>query len=124
MRPGIVPEFHDAGMLVKGSLDDAALHAAAAAVDQPYFAQAGGSSGVDKLLHDRRDVSWGERVEIQLALDRDADRVISHRNRTTVRRFESRRAAPPGRRRSAGALREGGSRTLCTLGTLAHGPDP
>ena len=40
---------------------------------KPHFAKAGGSGGVDVLLHDRGDVARGERVQIQLALDRDVD---------------------------------------------------
>jgi hypothetical protein len=54
------------------ALNDAALDTFAASMDQPHLAKARGSRGVEILLHDRRDVTWREGVEIDLALDRDA----------------------------------------------------
>jgi len=79
MRAGIVPELRDARMAFERSLHDAALHAAAAAVNQPHFAQAGGSGGVDVLLHDRRNVPRRERVQIELGFYRNPDGpVLSH----------------------------------------------
>ena len=78
MCPGIVPEFDDAGVLVECSLDDAALHAATAAMDQPDFAEAGGGRRVDVCMHDRWNIAGRERVQIELRLDRDSNRLISH----------------------------------------------
>src|SRR5712691_548252 len=78
MCPGIVPEFDDAGMLVESSLDDAALYAAAAAMDQPDFAEAGGRGRVDVGMHDRWNIAGRERVQIELRLDRDSNRLGSH----------------------------------------------
>ena len=49
MRGGVVPELRDARMAFERGLHDAALHAAAAAMDQPHLAQAGGSGGIDVL---------------------------------------------------------------------------
>ncbi len=78
MCPGIVPEFDDAGMLVECSLDDAALHAATAAMDQPDFAEAGGGRRVDVCMHDRWNIAGRERVQIEFGFDRDSNRPISH----------------------------------------------
>ena len=52
MRVGVVPEFLDEPMAIERALDDSALHAAPAAVNQAYFLQAGGCRGVDVLLHE------------------------------------------------------------------------
>src|SRR5712691_3481388 len=78
MCPGIVPEFDDAGMLVERSLDDAALYAAAAAMDQADFAKAGGGGRVDVRMHDRWNIAGRERMQIELRFDRDSNRLVSH----------------------------------------------
>jgi len=65
-------------MAFERGLHDSALHPAAAAVDESHVAQAGGSGGVDVLLHDRRDISRGEGMQVELALDRDMHRVVGH----------------------------------------------
>ena len=78
MCPGIVPEFDDAGMLVEGSLDDAALYAAAAAMDQADFTEAGGGGRVDVRMHDRWNIAGRERMQIELRFDRDSNRLVSH----------------------------------------------
>jgi hypothetical protein len=78
MCPGIVPEFDDAGMLVEGRLDDASLHAATAAVDQPDFAEAGGGRRVDVVLDNRWNVAGRKRVQIEFRFDRDSNGAISH----------------------------------------------
>jgi hypothetical protein len=77
MGGGIVPELRDARMALERGLHDAALHAVAAAVNQPHFAQAGGNGGVDVLLHDRRNVPRRKRVQIELGLDRNPDGLMS-----------------------------------------------
>ena len=66
---GVVPELGDQRMLLERRLHDAALHAAAAAVDEAQLAQAGFVRGADVLLDDGRDVARGEGVEIELRLD-------------------------------------------------------
>ena len=55
-------------------LDDAALHASAAAVNQSYLAQAGLLGGADVFVDDRRDVSSGEGMQVECVLDRNAMR--------------------------------------------------
>ena len=54
-------------MPLEGGLDDAALHAGAAAVNQPHLAQAGLVRGLDVLLDDRPDVARMEGVEVERA---------------------------------------------------------
>ena len=60
-------------------LDDGALHADAAAVDQPHFGKPSGMRGVQVFGDDRGDVARRERVEIERILDRDADRLVVER---------------------------------------------
>ena len=52
-------------------LDDAALYANAASVDEADFTNAREVCGVDVFLDDRSDVAWGEGVEVECGLDRD-----------------------------------------------------
>jgi hypothetical protein len=63
-------------------LHDAALHAPPAPVNQPHLAQTGFNRGVDVIGDDTRDVARRERVKIQLALNRDVDRALRHRQCT------------------------------------------
>ena len=72
MRGGIVPEFEHPRMPVERGLHDSPLHAAAPPVNQPHDVEAGLGGRVNVLGDDRRNVPWGERVEIDLAFDRDA----------------------------------------------------
>ena len=78
MRVVIVPEFDHFRVPFERRLDDAALDAAAAAVDDPDLVQAGGSSRVDVFVDDRGDVARTEGVEIDLVLDGNANRFVSH----------------------------------------------
>ena len=71
----VVPELVDARVAFERGLNDPALHAPAAPVDEPYLAKAGGGRRVHVLGDDGRDVAGREGVEIQLALDRDTDGV-------------------------------------------------
>jgi hypothetical protein len=71
-------------MLVEGSLDDAALHAATAAVDQPDFAEAGGGRRVDVFLDNRWNVAGRKRVQIEFRFDGDSKRVISHHHQPSA----------------------------------------
>jgi hypothetical protein len=81
MRRRIVKKLHDERMPFERLLHDAALHAAAAPVNEPYLAQAGGVCLVDVLLDDRRDIGRRKRVEIERAFDRNPQRVsILHRS--------------------------------------------
>ena len=66
-----VPEFHDERMLLERVLDDAALHAFTASVNQAHFAQTRLMRGADVLLDDRRNITRRERVEIDRAFDGD-----------------------------------------------------
>ena len=65
-------------MALERLLHDAALDAAAAAVDEPHFGQACFGGSVHVFLNDRRDVARGERMEIDFGFDGDADGVIRH----------------------------------------------
>jgi len=60
MRPGIVPEFHDVGVLIERLLDNAALNAAAAAVHQPHLVETRGGSRGDILDDDRGNIARRE----------------------------------------------------------------
>ena len=64
-------------MAVERRLHDAALHAAAAAVDEAHLAQAGLGRGVDVLVDHRRDIARRERVQVELGFDRDMERIQS-----------------------------------------------
>lgn len=76
VRGGVVPEFGDARMALERGLDDAALDAAPAAVDQPHFHQTGGRGRVDVGLDDGGDLPRREGVEVQLRFDRNVHRVV------------------------------------------------
>ena len=76
MRRGVVGERVDLRMTLEHGLNNPALDAASAAVNQPHVPEAGCGRGVDVLGHDRRDVARREGVEIDFALDRDADRIF------------------------------------------------
>lgn len=65
-------------MPLERRLDDPPLHAASASVDDANLGQTAGGRGVDVFLHHRSDVARGERVEIELVLDRNANRLFSH----------------------------------------------
>lgn len=56
-------------MTLERGLDDAALDAGAAAVNQANFAQAGGVRGADVLVDDRTDLARVERVEVERVFD-------------------------------------------------------
>jgi len=64
-----VPEFHDERMVLERVLNDAALDACAASMNQSHFAQARFVRRGDVLLDDRRDVARRERVEIDRVFD-------------------------------------------------------
>ena len=75
MRFGCVPEFRDERVPIERLLHDAALHAAAAAVDESNLPQARGMRRVHVLFDNGLDVTGCEGVQIQRAFDRD---VMSH----------------------------------------------
>ena len=66
-----IPEFLHERMFLERGLHDAALHACAAPVNQPHFAQATLVRGSDVLADDRGDVARGEGVEIELRFNGD-----------------------------------------------------
>ena len=66
-----VPELHDQRVVFERLLDDGALHALAAAVNQPHLAQARFMCGVHVFDDDRRDVAWRERMQVERVFDRD-----------------------------------------------------
>ena len=58
-------------MLLERGLDDAALHALAAAVNQPHLSQPSFVRGADVFVDDGGDVAGGERVQIDGIFDGD-----------------------------------------------------
>lgn len=72
MRRRIVAELQHTRVPIERGLHDAALHAAAPPVHQPHDLEAGACGGLNVLGDDRRDVPRSERVQIDLAFDRDA----------------------------------------------------
>ena len=74
----VVPEFDDARISLERGLNDAALDAAPAAVDQPHLVQASRGRCLDIIVDDMRDVLRRKRMEVQFWLDRNPDRFSSH----------------------------------------------
>ena len=74
MRFGGVMELDDQRMLLQHRVDDAALNALAAAVNQPDLAYPRLVCGGEVFGDDRRDVPRSERMQIECALDRDSMR--------------------------------------------------
>ena len=72
----IVPEFDDTRMPVQGSLDDAALHAAAAAVDETQPADSPLPAGPHIVLDQGGHVARSKGMQVQFARDGDRDRVV------------------------------------------------
>ena len=66
-------------MGVEQGPDERALHADAAAVDQPDLTEPARGSRLEILVDDRGNVARRERVEIQRILDRDADGLVYSR---------------------------------------------
>lgn len=74
--------MEDEGVAFEERLDARALMAAAAAVDQAHFAQAGGVRGGEVFVDERRDVGRREAVEIEKRFYREPDNfriVLVHR---------------------------------------------
>ena len=67
-----VPELDDEGVLLQGLLDDAALNALSATMDQTHLVEACVVSGRHIFGHDRCDIAGCEGVQIQGAFDRNA----------------------------------------------------
>ena len=70
MRLRGIPEFGHERMAIEHVLDDAALDALAAAVNQPDLAEAGVVRRRDVFLDDRWNVARGEGVEVERRFDR------------------------------------------------------
>jgi len=73
MRRRIVPEFNDEWVAIERGLDDAALDSSAATVDEAHFAKTRERCRFDVFVDNRRNVPGCERVEIELAFDRNSD---------------------------------------------------
>ena len=81
VRVRVVVKLDDERMAVERRLNDAALNAAAASVDQSQLAQSRRVCRVDVFIDDRGDIRRLEHVEIELGLDRnpvDVAGVVSH----------------------------------------------
>ena len=74
----IVPECDDPRVTIQRRLDDAALDTAATPMHETYFLKAGKRGGFDVFGDNRWDVFGRERVEIELAFDRNADGIVNH----------------------------------------------
>ena len=71
MRGWIVPELHDQREPLQHRLNNPALHAAPAAVHDADFDKARLDGRGDVLLDNGRNIRRRERMQIDLALDRD-----------------------------------------------------
>jgi hypothetical protein len=80
----IVAEFENERMAFERGLDDAALDAAAAPVNDAHLAKSRGRRGIDVLSHDRWNVAWRKAVKVELSADRNANRKIAHISRLTA----------------------------------------
>ena len=81
VRGGVVPELGDQRMAIENGLYEATLDATAATVDKADFGEAEPGRRADVFLDDRRDIARRERVQVDLALDRDPTpdaRITSH----------------------------------------------
>jgi len=78
VRCRVVAKFDDQRMAIESSLDDAALHALAASVHETNVAKTGKDGGIDVVADDGGDVLRCEGVEVELGLDRNADRIVNH----------------------------------------------
>ena len=74
MRLGRVVELDDERMLFEDVLDDAALHADAASVDQAYGAETRVVRSADVFVYDRRDIGRSNRMEVERILQRNVRR--------------------------------------------------
>lgn len=84
MRVRVVPELDDERVACEHGLDDGALHAAAAPVDQPHVEETGFVRGGDELFDDRRNIGGREGVQIELVLDRNLLHARENRATTLV----------------------------------------
>ena len=66
-----VPELRDQWMVFEHLLNDAALDAFAASMNQSHFAQAGFVRRSDILLDDRCHIAWCEGMQVERIFDRD-----------------------------------------------------
>jgi hypothetical protein len=76
VRIGVVPELDHKRMPLERGLDDAALHTASAAVNEPHLPQARASRRLQVVTDDRRNVARRERVKVDLRADREDVRII------------------------------------------------
>jgi len=73
VRVGVVPELDDERMALEEGLHDAALNAAAAAVNQADFRETGLLGGMQVLVDHGRNVRGREGVQVELGGDGDPD---------------------------------------------------
>lgn len=85
-RVRVVPELGHQRVVLEHGLDDPALDPSAAAVDQSKFAKTGFVCGPEVLLDHGGDIARGERVEIELRLDRNS---MGHQASRTPRQQSS-----------------------------------
>jgi hypothetical protein len=85
----IVPELDHERVPIEGGLDDAALHAAAAPVDEAHLGDALGCGRAHVFVDDRADVGGRERVQVDFRPDRNAARCVSQFLRSPASQFRS-----------------------------------
>src|SRR5256885_8900926 len=85
----VIAERFDLRKPIECRLNDTALDAGSASVNDADFAEAGPRRGVDVLLDDGRDVARREHVEIDLALDGQpmSRRIVFRVTRPVLRLF-------------------------------------
>src|SRR5436189_6128415 len=84
MRVRVVPELGDERKSVEDGLDDGALHALTASVNEADFDETGVVRGGDVLLDDGRNVGGRKGVEIELVFDRNVLHAREKRAMTLV----------------------------------------
>lgn len=89
MGRGVVKNFQHQRVAVEGLLDDASLHAPAAAMDETDLGEPGGVRLVDVLFDHGWNVPRRKGVEVEAALDRDAERVLILHVRLSMRACRS-----------------------------------
>jgi hypothetical protein len=80
----VIPEFDHLGVPFEGGLDDAALDAATATVDDAHLMEAGGGSRIDVFVNDRGHVARRERVKVEFVLDGKSQRLFGHGDASAV----------------------------------------
>src|SRR5258706_15957815 len=96
MRCCVIVERLDVWMTIENRLNDPALHATPASVNDANLAKPRADGRLDVSLDDRRDVARRERVQVDVILDGDAVRLVHYE--LPAGGAASRAGAPPCRK--------------------------